>query len=86
LRPENGRQCLGEGARAAVLGVVEEVLLGLVEDEVDIPRGLRLPERRDRRAIDGASGRVPDRLGEGHVRIVAPAGEDDHERLLRQLP
>ena len=51
-RREHGGQRLGEGARAAVVGVVEEVLLGLVEDEVDVAVGLRLLERGDGGAVD----------------------------------
>ncbi len=44
-RSEHRGQRLGEGAGPAVVGVVEEILLGLVEDEVDVAPRLRLLER-----------------------------------------
>ncbi len=41
---------LGERPRPTVVGVVEEVLLRLVENEVDVAFGLRALERRERRS------------------------------------
>ena len=78
---------LGERSRPAVVGVVEEVLLGLVEDEVDVAVGLRAARAPSSGATPfGAAARgLGDRLGERDGRIVAPAREDDDERLLGKL-
>ena len=56
-------QRLGERAGTAVVRVVEEVLLGLVEDEIDVPFGLRAA--RAPRAADpfGRPAASPTRLG-----------------------
>ncbi len=43
-RAQHGRQCLRERPGPAFAGVVEEVLLRLVEHEVDVPLGLRCRE------------------------------------------
>ena len=84
-RREHRRERLGERPRPAVVGVVEEVLLRLVEDEVDVAVRLRAPRGRPRADPLAAPGRLRDRLGETAVRIVAPAREDDDERALGQL-
>ena len=57
-------QRLGERPGPAVVGVVEEVLLGLVEDEVDVAARLRVLERVERRAVDRVPARLAHRLGE----------------------
>jgi hypothetical protein len=83
---QHGRQRLRERRRAVVVGVVEEVLLRLIEHEVHVAVGLRLLERRDSRAIRRVPCRRSDGLGECDVRILAPAREHDDERILRQPP
>ena len=72
-------------SNAPVLRVVEEVLLGLVEDEVDIAIGGRAPHRLDEPVPAGQSGRSGDVVGQRARGIVTPTREHDDERLLREL-
>ena len=69
---EHRRQCLGEGLGPAVVGVVEKVLLGLVEDEIDITTGLGLLESSDGRAVRAAAESVRECLRQRCRGIVAP--------------
>ena len=64
--------------------MVREVLLGLVEDQVDVTRGLRPVEHFDQPlGLDCAQ--IGDRGGQVLGRLSAPAREDDHDRRLGQL-
>ena len=86
-RSQHRGQRLGEGAGPSVVGVVEEVLLGLVEDEVDVAPRLRLLERGcGSRAVGAVAGGLSERFCQRRRRVLAPAREDDHQRLLRQFP
>ena len=68
--------------RAGVVRVIEEVLLGLVEDEVHVSAAGTLSASRG--AVRGRAARLaPPRRAQ--LGIVAPAREHDDERLLRQL-
>ena len=74
-------ECTLEAARVAV---VREVLLRLVEDQVDVARGLRpLGDVEQLAALD--DGRPGERGREPVLGVVAPAREDDDDRLLGQL-
>ena len=76
---------LGERAlEAARVAVVREVLLGLVEDHVDVALGLGTLGDVEQLAAVDAGGRG-ERRGEPVLGIVAPAREDDDDRLLRQV-
>ena len=83
--PEHSRKRLGERPGACIVGVVQEVLLGLVEDEIDVPAGLRGLERLDRRARRSISERSPNGLRERRGGVLAPPREDDDQRLLGEL-
>ena len=83
---EQCRQRLCERARAPVVSVVQEVLLGLVEDEVDVSLCLRALERLQRPAVRAGSVGLADRLRQGRGRILAPAREHDDERRFGELP
>ncbi len=84
-RAEHERKRLGERCGASVVGVIEEVLLCLVEDEVHVPLRLCVLERRRRGPVRVSAGGLANRFRQRGIRIVAPAREDDDERLLREL-
>jgi len=63
--------------------VVREVLLGLVEDEVDVPMGLRALDGLEQLAgLDPRA--LGDRLRERRSGVFPPVREHRHERLLGQ--
>ena len=72
-RREQRRQRLGERSRAGIVGVVEEVLLDLVEDEVDVALRLGALERSHGRSVRGATLGLGDGLGERGGRVFVPA-------------
>ena len=83
----SGSAATSEPSLAIVL-VIDEVLLELVEDEADVAVEDRAPvldhvgeartgRRIGRRRGDQRAHRFPDRLGEPVDRIVGPRGEDD---------
>ena len=81
------RKRLGERAGPGVVGVVEEVLLRLVEDEVDVPPVLGALEPRQHGAVGVRTPRrLPQGVGQRRRRILTPAREDDHERILGERP
>ena len=80
---QDGGQRLRERARPAIVGVVQEVLLGLVEHEVHVAVGLRALECL---SADPRPSPPTWPIASGETRIFAPAREDDDERLLGQLP
>ena len=65
--------------------VVEEVLLGLVEDEINIAFGGRAPHHLDEPVPAGQSGRRGDVVGQRARGVVTPTPEHDDQRLLREL-
>ena len=82
----SGRFTISASARSKppVVAVVGEVLLRLVEDHVDVALGLRALADVEQLAVVDLR-RVGERGGETVLGVVAPAREDDDERLLGQL-
>ena len=69
--------------RAAVVRVVEEVLLGLVEDEVDVASACACSSAVEREPFVDAPAASATASASRGARIVAPAREHDDERLPR---
>ena len=66
------RKRLRERSGPRVVGVVEKILLGLVQHEVDIAVRLRAIENVDRRAIGDPASGLGDGLGQRCGRVIAP--------------